>query len=156
MRTTLNPRQRTGRLLAALAMLITPLAAVTVLTAGPASAATCSGSHCNYTDPQNTGCWDSSAYIVKQETTVYGSTLRLWYSGDCKTNWAQIYSPSTVTTYLWTELQNGTQTAHYKFQYIGWAWSDQLYAPTTNARACEQEYYISTKQWGPIVCVGQY
>jgi hypothetical protein len=36
MQTTLDPRQRAGRLLAALAVLSTPPAAATVLTAGPA------------------------------------------------------------------------------------------------------------------------
>jgi hypothetical protein len=156
MQTTLSPRRRLAGLLAALAVLITPLAAVTVMTAGPASAS-CTGSCLNNTDPYNTGCWDSNAYIVKQATTSYGSTLRLWYSPDCGTNWAQIYSATTAPTYLWTKLQNGTQTTHYYFtDYIGWAWSNQLYAPATNADACEQEYYTAAHQYGPVDCVGQF
>jgi hypothetical protein len=58
---------------------------------------------------------------------------------------------------LGTKLQNGTQTIHFEFtNYIGWAWSDQLYAPTTNADACAQEKNPATNRFGPVDCVGQF
>ena len=158
MLTTLNPRRRLGGLLGALTVLITPLAAATVLTAGPASAATCSGNGCNNTDPKTTGCWDSHAFVVKQGSAPdYGGTLQLWWSPTCQTNWAQYDSISTNPTFLWTKLQNGAQTIHFEFtNYLGWAWSDQLYAPTTNADACVQEKNPATNRFGPVDCLGQF
>ena len=138
------------------AALSIPLGAA-VVPATPAFAATCSGSGCNNTDPKGTGCWDSHAFSLIAGTTGYGDTVQLWWSPDCGTNWAQVDSKSTAMRRIWTELQTGAQTAQYTFSgYIGWAWSDQLYAPTTKADACEQVYETAAHQWGPAECVGQF
>lgn len=163
--------RRVRFLLAMLSVAIVPLTVAAAMTATPASAApritavtvihqaaiTCRGSGCNYTDPQNTGCKDSRAFALMHETDSYGDLLQLWWSPDCGTNWAQVYSNSDLQHRIWTETQSGLQTARYTFSgYIGWAWSDQLYAPTTNARACEQVYEAPIHQWGPTDCIGQY
>lgn len=162
--------RRVSYLLAMLSVAIIPLTAA-AMTAAPASAApriaataathrvapACSGSCLNNTDPKATGCWDGNAYSLKQETDSYGDILQLWWSPDCGTNWAQVHSISDAPHLLWTELQNGAITTKYYFtDYVGWAWSNQLYAPTTNARACEQVYEAAIHQWGPVDCVGQY
>lgn len=48
-------------------------------------------------------------------------------SPGCQANWAQVDSVSTAPTRIWTELQNGEQTAKFEFtNYTGWAWSGHL------------------------------
>jgi len=151
----LNSRRRIGGLLAALAVLVTPLTAATVMTAAPASAATCSGHGCDNTDPYQTGCANGAYPVIKGTAPDYGVLLELWWSPTCQTNWAEVDSDG-FPTYLWTKLQNGTQTVHYHFTFNGWAWSNQLYAPTTNADACIQQVVPPTNRLGPVDCVGQF
>jgi hypothetical protein len=145
--------------------LLVPLGVVTVTSAAPAYAEACCWKHvADNTDPFNDGhgtdCWDSSAYVVNpKQYDDNGNLLELWYSPACGTNWAEIVSPGTYTTELWTQRQSdGVTTSIYKFKFKGQAWSNQLNAPYTNARACEEEITGSYPHFvvlGPT-CRGQY
>jgi hypothetical protein len=154
MRTTHSSRarlRRSGHLLAALVALIIPLGGVTVLTAGPASASI------SDTDPKTTGCWDSNAYaLYSVADPYYGGTLQLWWSPDCQTNWGQDYSTSTDYTIISTTVEGGRTSSYFGFNYKGWAWSNQMYAPTANTATCIIRRNVQLNVWGPVVCVGQF
>ena len=155
---------RASRLLATLAVLAVPLGAVvTLTTAQPAAAATCSGTGCNNTDPYATGCGSGDYVVHSAADRVYGGTLQLWYGPNCGTNWTRYDSPNTIQHYIWVVQQiyynhnyYYTSSDEFGFKYAGWTWSDQIYSPAFPADACEQEYYLATKSWGPVVCTGQF
>jgi hypothetical protein len=81
------------------ALILAATAAVTSITllspvkAFAATAATCSGSGCNGTDPQSTGC--ASSAITAEETSIISKSgvlvgyVDLRYSTACKTAWAR-------------------------------------------------------------------
>lgn len=90
MQTTLNPRRRLGGLLATIAVLVTPLAAVTVASATPANAAGCYSTGCHGYDPNVKSCTVSSQKSLNfySGRTVM-ATLTNKFSIACDSNWAQ-------------------------------------------------------------------
>lgn len=102
MRITLSPRRRLGALVATLAVLITPLAAVTVAQAAPASAASCYGLNCHGHDPYLYGCTISSQkfdYYYSGRTLM--ATVTNDYSYACDANWAQMQLSSDAVSLGW-------------------------------------------------------
>lgn len=116
------------------------------------------------TDPYATGCAGSA----HPESTVASTTdglmaLHLQWSAYCGTNWTRIVpntgnGGSALRVEIWVERQesNGSITKGNVFEFSPNgtvpAWSDQLYAPVLHARACDDFWTISTKQWSAPVC----
>jgi hypothetical protein len=121
-----------GRLL-----LIVVIALGAGLFAAPVStqAATCSGTGCNYTDPVTTGC--SSSAFTARTAYIGDSTIELRYSKSCGTNWSRYTSGSNYNVIVYVERYDG----EFAYDTTSWIYSsnrysDQLYTPTTLARAC--------------------
>ncbi|WP_172632116.1 DUF2690 domain-containing protein, partial [Dictyobacter arantiisoli] len=58
------------------------------------------GNSYNGQQPDTSGCWDSSAYIVKSATGTYNGNpvlIYLWYSPTCGTNWGDFQITNHVT-----------------------------------------------------------
>ena len=108
-------------------------------------ALTCSGSHCNGSDPYSTGCAGNSAsYWVVDSVPVtfkgvsYG-WLQLWWSQTCRTNWAR-YACSTSCRMLSLTLMicnaDGSQTTvQAPISLHATGITKQQYLPTTRATA---------------------
>jgi Cutinase/LGFP repeat len=123
-----------------------------------------SGSALDNTDPYESGCV-SSAYpkAIVLQATDGPTVIDLEWSAHCGTNWTQV-TPNTGTgngaieMLIWVERKNasGSITVGDNFEFppdgstIGW--SDQLYAPTQPARACEEYWVRATKTWSTTVC----
>src|SRR6478672_10914324 len=97
-----NPTTRLGITLGALAATATAL----VVTAGPASAVTCSGYGCDGKSPSGSGC-SSGATIINDVSlgysdgvgaTGYDGKVRLYYSSLCRTVWAYVYNLTSEST----------------------------------------------------------
>ena len=103
-----HPTTRVGIALGALAATATAL----FVTAGPASAVTCSGYGCDGKSPSGSGC-SSGATIINDVSlgwsdnvggTAYDGKVRLYYSSLCRTVWAYVYdlsSDSTATAHVY-------------------------------------------------------
>lgn len=101
-------RQRGKRLLLLLLAAFVAVAG-TLVTAGPAQAATCSGYGCDGTDPIATGC--ASGTVTNTGTTYITNSagqrlayLELRYSVACGTNWGritQVGSTSSIYVYAY-------------------------------------------------------
>lgn len=105
MQTRPSSPHRLGGLLATLAALITPLAAVTVAPAAPASAAGCYGLSCHGHDPYLYGCTISSqkfSYYYSGRTLM--ATVTNDYSYVCDANWAQAQLSSYAVSLGWNFL----------------------------------------------------
>jgi hypothetical protein len=122
------------------------------------------GSTLDNTDPYASGCV-TSAYPQSTvlETTDGPTVIDLEWSSLCGTNWTQV-TPNTGTgdgaieMFIWVERENSdgsiTQGDEFEFPPDGAtiAWSNQLYAPTEPARACEQYWVLATKEYSTPVC----
>ena len=123
------------------------------------------GTGLDNTDPYQTGC----AGTAHPERTVAaakdGPTLiDLQYSGACGTNWARVIpnlaAGHLITMAIWVQRMaaNGAVTSGRTLQFIPngsvTAWSDQLYAPTARARACENYRNNLTGTWSTPACTG--
>lgn len=123
-----------------------------------------SGLNLDNTDPYATGCAGSAHPETYLLSTKDGPTvIDLQWSNFCGTNWARVYpnitsTDGSITMAIWVERleSNGSITSgdHYQFQPGGSlpAWSDQLYAPTRPARACENYWTRYDKVWSTPVC----
>jgi len=118
-----HKRRLTGTLAAVAIIAATTLFGV----AAPASAATCSGTGCNNTDPYTTGC-NSGASLIHTYYTA-GGRFDMFYSGTCSTNWIQWTGPNICT---WKRVQSsyGTWTT-WENDHATWSYSRQIYAPGT-------------------------
>lgn len=110
--------------------------AASAISNAPAQAlATCSGNGCNGQDPSNSGCWDSSAYIVHGVSVRYGAVY-LWYSPTCKTNWAETFQ-SSGTNYIANANITRSDGLHYSGTWYSYdVWSPMVYSPVLTANAC--------------------
>lgn len=70
-----------------ISMILASLGSVVVLTAAPASAATCYGRTCNDLNPQAAGCGADAQTL--DEITVHGTRIELRYSPSCWAAWAR-------------------------------------------------------------------
>jgi Cutinase/LGFP repeat/Protein of unknown function (DUF2690) len=122
------------------------------------------GSALDNTDPYASNCVTSSyPKSVVLQATDGPTVIDLEWSNHCGTNWTQV-TPNTgngngaIEMLIWVERKNsnGTITVGDQFEFppngstIGW--SNQLYAPTQPARACEQYWVRATKTWSTEVC----
>ncbi len=118
------------RLLASTAASV--LVAGSLLIAAPASAATCTGTGCDGTDPINTGCSADAQpatynpqYVMNGTTTL--AVVELRWSPSCGTNWGRIHnrvSPNnTVKVWVYRGTTTTTKYGGTGTQYYG----DQLY-----------------------------
>jgi Protein of unknown function (DUF2690) len=76
------------RVLLVLALVAGLVLPISVFSAAPASAGTCSGAGCDSQDPQSTGC--AADAINAAVTSEGGVTLQLRYSPSCHANWARM------------------------------------------------------------------
>jgi hypothetical protein len=123
-----------------------------------------SGAALDNTDPYESGCV-SSAYPKSTVLKAFdGSTeIDLEWSAHCGTNWTQV-TPNTgngngaIEMLIWVERENsdGSVTVGQSFEFppdgSTIAWSNQLYAPTQPAKACEEYWVRATKTWSSTVC----
>jgi Cutinase/Protein of unknown function (DUF2690)/LGFP repeat len=124
---------------------------------------TIAGTVLDNTDPYQTGCAGTAAPERTVATAKDGPTvIDLKYSNVCGTNWA-VVTPNLsaghlITMQIWVQRLegNGAVTTGRAFQFIPngsvTAWSDQLYAPTARARACENYLNNLTRTWSTPVC----
>lgn len=99
-------------------------------------AVTCSGTQCDFTDPQGTGC-SANALIADSVTMANGKVkVELRYSNSCGTNWVRVSNSTggTVTAYLYTTRNVNIKSTSASSSW----WTVQLYCPTggCQARAC--------------------
>lgn len=122
--------------------------------AGPAAATTPAGTtnnacyqspsaqNCDNTDPYDTDCANGS-YVANSVPVAYGDGsdagyIQNWYSPHCGTNWARFDDTSGESGLGTVETCLGTVFDHCTADYSSTvfpSWSDQLYAPTTQATA---------------------
>jgi hypothetical protein len=122
------------------------------------------GSALDNTDPYTSGCVTSSyPKSTVLQTTDGPTVIDLEWSAHCGTNWTQV-TPNTGTgdgaiemvIFVERKNSNGTVTVGDEFEFppngSTIAWSNQLYAPTEPARACEEYWVRATKTWSTTVC----
>ncbi len=110
----------------------------------------CTGYGCDNTDPVQTGCDDSSAYVASSEPLYLSNQtpgvdqpvgeVDNWYSPDCSTNWAVavLHGPNCGSECNLTArvCRPDNQTPGYycadpfSSNSSNWVWSNQAYAPT--------------------------
>jgi len=114
-----------------------------VLTAIPATAATCSGSGCNGLNPTTTGC-TTGAYKVS-ETDIYDSFssnyiggVQLWWSPTCQAAWSYVYSDFRAFAVQATVTSTSPSNSYYQNNnYVYTARSPMVYATDVSyASAC--------------------
>jgi hypothetical protein len=107
--------------------------------------ASCSGVHCDNTDPYTTNCASGSYWVVTSSplTDVVTHTtswnygyLQLWWSQTCQTNWirGQVYESGSVDNYYRMQTQAGSPSVVHSNRGTLPDWTNQWY--TGNASAC--------------------
>jgi hypothetical protein len=124
-------------------------ASITALTVGVGSSSAsasvgCYGDYCSGTDPQATGCANSSTTFA----TINGDgwSLQLRWSTVCKTEWARIvvYPGWMGRGSIWAQQSTGyTQSAGFgggNYQTATAFWTPQIYSPAYCVTANANQY----------------
>ncbi|MGW0801731.1 DUF2690 domain-containing protein [Nonomuraea sp. NPDC002799] len=107
--------------------------AVALLAGSPAHAQTSGKRFYDHKDPYKAGCGNSASVVrqgaIKSRIDGQVGTIKLWWSGKCKTNWIEIKTATSVTGSITVRTQDGrADTFNFKAGNGGRHWGNMLEA----------------------------
>ncbi|MFI6733952.1 DUF2690 domain-containing protein [Nonomuraea sp. NPDC050451] len=104
--------------------------AAVLLAGGPANA---QAKPYDHQDPAKSGCWNSAkvvrSAVIKSRLEPNVGTIKLWWSGKCKTNWVEIRTASSATGTISVYAKDGRYDQfRFKAGNKGRHWGNMIWA----------------------------